>query len=167
MNIEQLPSHVLAKIFANLSDRKILRAVSKNFKSIIDNNSKLMQKYVLNVSKMPEDAKIQSNYSNLKLEKLNFEEFKSIDLFKVHQKNRIKEININRKGKIQKSIWFLQFIMANFNNLQTLVLDLKKNPDSDELISSIKFKLLPNELSKLESLSINSDIDLTNVSLLI
>jgi hypothetical protein len=162
MNIEQLPSHVLAKIFANLSDRKILRAVSKNFKSIIDNNSKLMQKYVLNVSKMPEDAKIQSNYSNLKL-KLNFEEFKSIELFKVHQKNRIKEINIKRKGDIQKSIWFLQFIMAYFNNLHTLVLDINKKPDSDGLISSIKFKLLPNELSKLESLTIRSDIELTNL----
>lgn len=112
---------------------------------------------------MEENDKIPFKYKSLKLEKLNFKEFKIVDSFKIQEKNRIREIFIKRKCDIEEAFWFLQFIVSNFNNLQILVLDINTGKGPNGFLSDIKLKLLPNELSKLESLTIRSCIKVTNV----
>jgi hypothetical protein len=84
-------------------------------------------------------------------------------LFTKQQKSKVKKIYVKRKGDIEEAIWFLQSIIANFNNLQTLFLDISEKSDSEGMLRGIRIKLLPNELSKLESLTIRSRVELTSV----
>ena len=160
--MENLPKDVLLTIFSYVPDRKILRAVSKHFKSILDNSPKLMLKYGLNMNKMDERAKLQSKYHLLKLKELDFEEYKRIHYFQQEQKNEIKEIYIGHGDQIEKSVWFMQGILANFSNLQKLHFGLHMDPGKGGcgILSFLRIKLLPNELSKLESLIIDSHTSL-------
>jgi hypothetical protein len=112
---------------------------------------------------MEDKDKIQSSYQNLKFEELNFDEFKSVYSFTNQQQRKVKEIYVKGKGDIVEAVWFLQYFIATFNNLQTLFLDISMKPRINGLMSDIKIKLLPNELSKLESLTISSCLKITNV----
>ncbi|CAG9809027.1 unnamed protein product [Chironomus riparius] len=154
MKIDQLPEHILEEIFSFISDKDDLRIVCKTFKDIIDNFAKLMKDRWLIIDNVldVDSSTIHHQYQKIVVYNIGSKGIKWISNYPY--KNRIKAIKIRCcEDDLVISAHYIQYILSNFNELKMLYFMTCESCKLHES-SFDEIKLIPNQLSNLESLHI-------------
>lgn len=153
--MDQLPQHILEEIFLFVPKNYNLRLVCKTFKNIIDYSAKLMKNkwHIVDDAESDHLNTINYHYQNLIIHELNFENFCWLSNYK--HKNLVKAIEFRcAEVEVKESPLFVQYILFNFNLLETIRFDphdIVYRQDSNFYV-----KVIPNQLSNLETLDIVS-----------
>ncbi|CAG9809065.1 unnamed protein product [Chironomus riparius] len=116
--IENLPLIVLENIFCYVPNRLELRLVCSTFSNIIDNSGPLLQKYILNVSKISyKQSTFQLRIRKLMFERLGQQEFNWIQNYEPKGNIIWMKFDVGNK-ELEKSAEFLQYILSNFKSVR-------------------------------------------------